>query len=62
MRSSMHLPRFLPSALLAGFALTAQASPTKPFTGVAILLLQDEGKLNFDDEPIRAFLQAAVGP
>jgi CubicO group peptidase (beta-lactamase class C family) len=110
----MHLPRFLSSALLAGFALTAQASPTlpgvgpamqamvdrqevagavtlvttkdkivhleatgfadiasakpmqtdtlfwlasttKPFTGVAILMLQDEGKLNVAD-PVAKYL------
>ena len=110
----MHLPRFLSSALLAGFALTAQASPTlpgvgtamqavidrreiagvvtlvttkdkilhldatgladiasekpmqtdalfwlasttKPFTGVAILMLQDEGKLNVAD-PVANYL------
>ena len=110
----MHLPRFLSSALLAGFALTAQASPTlpgvgpamqamvdrqevagavtlvttkdkivhleatgfadiasakpmqtdtlfwlasttKPFTDVAILMLQDEGKLNVAD-PVAKYI------
>ena len=44
-RSLMHLPQFLSSALLAGFALAAQASPTLPGVGPAMQALVDRREI-----------------